>query len=168
MNTKVSILEPRIMDPDLPAARRAAEEGGEPVFVPTQIYVDDRGWSIMNQMQGVLAPEGQVNYSSMYPGVVKAWHMHERQTDFWMCVHGDARAGIHRAQDGQMWMIVLGEHRPGILIVPNGLWHGVGTIGARDCGLLYYVTRAYDPQAPDEQRRPYDSVPGFVWEPSNR
>ena len=30
-------------------------------------------------------------------------------------------------------------------------------------GLLYYVSHAYNPKQPDEQRRPHDSVPGFPW-----
>jgi dTDP-4-dehydrorhamnose 3,5-epimerase len=63
-----------------------------------------------------------------------------------------------------MWMTVMGEQRPGVLIVPPGLWHGAAAVGPTSAGLLYYVTERYDPQQPDEQRRPHDSVPGFPWE----
>jgi dTDP-4-dehydrorhamnose 3,5-epimerase len=77
---------------------------------------------------------------------------------------GHLKAGIYREDDGRMWMTVMGEQRPGVLIVPPGLWHGAAAVGPTSAGLLYYVTERYDPQQPDEQRRPHDSVPGFPWE----
>ena len=36
-------------------------------------------------------------------------------------------------------------------------------VGERHAGLLYYVTHAYDPAHPDEERRACDSVDGFSW-----
>ena len=65
-------------------------------------------------------------------------------------------------------MMVLGEKQPGVLIIPPDLWHGATTVGTEQAGLLYYVTTAYDPQNPDEQRRAWDSVPGFDWTTENR
>ena len=139
-----------------------------PVFVPTRHFCDDRGWSLMNLLTGVMAPEGQINYSNQYPGVVKAWHRHERQTDFWLCVNGHLKAGVYREEDDSAWSIVMGEMAPGILIIPPGLWHGAATVGPDSAGLLYYVTQAYDIQTPDEERRAWDSVAGFVWTAENR
>ena len=49
------------------------------------------------------------------------------------------------------------------MIIPAGLWHGAVAVGPDPAGLLYYVTNAYDPAEPDEERRAYDSVPGFSW-----
>ena len=70
-----------------------AKERGEPRFVPARFHADDRGWSLMNQMRGVMRPEGQINYSVQYPGVVKAWHRHAKQTDFWLCLRGQRDSG---------------------------------------------------------------------------
>lgn len=148
---------------DIVAAHEAARVDHEPIFVPASFFCDDRGWSIMNQMQGVLTAQGQINYSVMYPGVIKAWHRHAKQTDFWMCLHGCLKAGIYREADGKTWLHVFGEKRPGVLLIPPPLWHGAATVGSADAGLLYYVTHAYDPKAPDEDRRPHDSVEGYPW-----
>ncbi|MEX2214395.1 MAG: hypothetical protein WD768_09725, partial [Phycisphaeraceae bacterium] len=82
---------------DIAAAFAAAVEGNEPIFVPASIFSDDRGWSIMNQMQGVMNTQGQINYSVMYPNVVKAWHRHAKQTDFWMGLNGNMKAGVYRS-----------------------------------------------------------------------
>ncbi len=144
-------------------AYEMAIERGEPILCPISLHADDRGWSIMNQFQRVLSPEGQVNFSLQYPGVCKAWHRHERQTDFWICTHGHLRAGVYDEHQHRSWTVVLGARSPGMLIVPPRLWHGAATIGHEPAGLLYYVSHAYDPTDPDEQRRAHDSVPGFEW-----
>ncbi len=159
---------PRIIDTDVAAAWKAATKNVEPVFVPANVYTDDRGWSIMNQLQGVLSSEGQINFSLMYPGVVKAWHRHRLQTDFWLCVQGHLKVGLHRQEDGCTWMAIVGEMKPGVLIIPPPLWHGAAVVGPVSTALFYYVTRAYDPAAPDEERRSYDSVAGFDWGTSHR
>jgi dTDP-4-dehydrorhamnose 3,5-epimerase len=153
---------PKVLD-SVSAAMEHADSAHEPVFVPQTIYADDRGWSLMNQCQGVLRPEGQINFSVQYPGVIKAWHRHQRQTDLWICLSGHIKAGIFREEDGMAWLLVTGEKRPGILVIPPPLWHGAATVGDSPAGLLYYVTRQYSPASPDEQRRPYDSVEGFPW-----
>ncbi len=144
-------------------AWEAAKAQREPVFVPASLYADDRGWSMMNQLQGVMRPEGQVNFSVQYPGVVKAWHRHSLQTDFWICLQGHIKVGVHREEDGASWMAIIGEKRPGVVIIPPPLWHGAATVGNTPAGLFYYVTHAYNAKQPDEQRRAYDSVEGFPW-----
>lgn len=152
----------------LAQAFQEAQQQREPIFVPAGVYADDRGWSLMNQFQGVLSPEGQINYSVMYPHVVKAWHRHQQQTDFWCCLHGHLKVGVHRESDGQSWMLVTGEKRPGIVIIPPPLWHGAATVGPESAGLLYYVTHAYNPAEPDEERLAFDGVAGFPWQVEHR
>lgn len=117
----------------------------------------------MNQFQGVLSPEGQINYSVMYPDVIKAWHRHAKQTDFWICLTGCLKVGIHRQEDDSAWLTVIGEKKPGVLIIPPPLWHGAATVGQGNAGLLYYVTHAYDANSPDEERRAYDEPADFPW-----
>ena len=143
--------------------RDLAAERNEPVFKPVVPFVDDRGWSYMNLLAGVLGESGQVNVSVQHPGVVKAWHRHERQTDYWCCIGGHLKAGVYREHDHRAWMIAIGEQCPGVLVIPPPLWHGAAAIGATPATLFYYVTQKYDPARPDELRRSWDSVEGFPW-----
>ena len=158
----------RTTSDSLPAALEAARRDVEPLFFPASVYTDDRGWSIMNQFQGVLSEEGQINFSTQYPGAIKAWHRHARQTDFWMCLTGHIKVGVYCGQTERAWALVIGEKRPGIVIIPPPLWHGAATVGPEPAGLLYYVTHAYDPKNPDEERMAFDQVPGFPWQPVHR
>lgn len=163
------IQAPRVIkEKSLADAFALAEAGAEPLFVPAAIFADDRGWSYMNQFQGVLSSQGQINFSVMYPNVIKAWHRHARQTDFWMCLTGHLKVGVHREADDQCWVAVIGEKRPGVMIIPPPLWHGAATVGHEPAGLLYYVTHAYNPEKPDEERKAYDAVENFPWQVENR
>jgi len=159
----VELRTPRTFSGDWREAHDTAVNGKEPVFVPVTIFSDDRGWSMMNLLAGALSHEGQINYSLQYPGAVKAWHFHERQTDFWTCVQGNLKAGVHRPSDGATWLQVMGERRPGVLIIPPTLWHGATAVGAAPAGLLYYMDRLFDRGNPDEGREPWDALPDFPW-----
>jgi dTDP-4-dehydrorhamnose 3,5-epimerase len=159
----VKTVAPAVHQGELAKAFELAKERLEPIFVASQIYTDDRGWSLMNQMQGVMSPGGQMNYSVQYPGVIKAWHRHSLQTDFWICLNGHIKVGVYRESDNTAWMAVIGEKRPGVMVIPPPLWHGAATVGDERAGLMYYVTHAYNAAKPDEDRRAHDSVEGFPW-----
>lgn len=147
----------------LPDAHAKAIETRTPQFVPTSHFTDDRGWSLMNQMQGVMSDQGQINFSVQYPGVIKAWHRHTLQTDFWMALIGHLKVGVYDQENNTAWSIVIGEKRPGTVIIPPPLWHGAATVGHTPAGLLYYVTHSYNPSKPDEERASHDAFPGFPW-----
>ena len=158
-----SVETPRTVRLDWAAALELAESGCEPVFVPVTPFCDDRGWSLMNLYTGMLSEQGQINVSTQYPGVIKAWHRHQRQTDVWLCPSGHLKVGVYDEGADRAWAIVIGEQKPGAVIIPPPLWHGAATVGPQAATLMYYVTNAFDPDNPDEQRRPYDSVTGFPW-----
>ena len=163
----MQIRTPRTINVAWSEALEMATQAIEPLFIPVSTFADDRGWSYMNLLAGAMSAQGQLNYSVQYPGVVKSWHRHDKQTDFWLCLTGHIKAGMYRETDNTAWMMVIGERRPGVLVIPPPLWHGVAVVGPVPAGLLYYVTHKYDPKDPDEYRRPWDSVDGFPWETRN-
>ena len=119
-----------VHDGDVLGAHAAALDACEPRFVSASLFADDRGWSIMNQLKGVLSPTGQVNFSLMYPGVIKAWHRHAKQTDFWLVTQGMLKVGVYDDVNHRAWMIMTGERRPGVVVIPPSLWHGGGDGGS--------------------------------------
>lgn len=138
----------------LPSAIVQAHSDLEPVFYPTPVYQDDRGWSMMNLLRASYFPDPldswQINYSVTHPGVIKAWHRHNTQTDYWMVLNGDLKVAV--TDEKKMWTFVIGEHNPGILIIPPTLWHGCYNHTPTPVGLLYLVTKEYDASEPDESR----------------
>lgn len=163
MHRVQSLSKPAVWSGPVAEAEARAREAGAPLWVPAQCFVDDRGWSVMNLLVGAMSHEGQVNYSVQHPEVIKAWHRHAKQTDFWFCSVGHIKVGVYDQASGKAWAQVIGERAPGVMVIPPPLWHGAATVGAERAGLMYYVTRAYDLKNPDEERMAHDAVQGFPW-----
>ena len=127
-------------------------------------YLDDRGFSLHDIFDAL---PGQINYSTLNPGVVKAWHRHKHQTDYFCVVMGNAKVALHDEKTGKTETHFIGELNPKVLKIPPGIWHGYTPVGDKPCGLLYYMDRRYDPENPDEERAPWNSF-GYNWEVENR
>lgn len=158
----------RVQESIFEQAFQRAVASRRPEVVSLRHFADDRGWSLMNLFTGVL-DGGQCNYSLLYPGVFKAWHRHQSQTDFWVVVHGMAKIGVfdedRRDEAGyQGHTFIAGEKNPQAIIIPPPLWHGLTCVGPEPCGLLYYVNRIYNATQPDEERIAHDAFSAFRWE----
>tara|TARA_R110001583_G_scaffold9651_12_gene45544 strand:+ start:4495 stop:5001 length:507 start_codon:yes stop_codon:yes gene_type:complete len=120
-------------------------------------------------------PDFQVNYSILHPGVIKAWHRHKYQDDYFCVLHGNAQVGIFSeelSEDGKLRgpeKHFIGETNPAIIHIKAGEWHGLTAVGNEPVGLLYLVTRKYDPQNPDEERAACENfAPEGWWLPENK
>jgi dTDP-4-dehydrorhamnose 3,5-epimerase len=119
-------------------------------------------------------PFAQISHTITYPGVIKAFHWHRRQTDYWYCVAGNIRVAlVDLRQDsptgGEQMTVYLGEWSRKVCKIPPGVAHGYQVLGNAPAQLLYYVTEAYDPQDPDEERIPWDDPAiGYDWTIRNR
>jgi len=117
---------------------------------------------------------GQVYVSTCYPGVIKAWHAHERQTDNFCVIKGHAKIGLYDGRSDsptyrQTQTFVLGEANPVLLQIPPLVWHGQMAVGPETSYLLNIPTEHYDPARPDELRA--DAVEndfGYDWAIKNR
>lgn len=132
-------------------------------------FCDARGWSV-NDIYHMVPKEQrcQVNYSILHPGVVKAWHRHKNQDDYFFVIKGMAQVGIYSDENGAEKHFI-GEHNPQVIHIKAGEWHGLTPIGTEPVGLLYFVTNNYNPDLPDEQRTEFDSFVGIDWwKPENK
>jgi dTDP-4-dehydrorhamnose 3,5-epimerase len=110
---------------------------------------------------------GQWSHSLMYPGVSKAWHIHQHQVDWWYVPIGTLKVALNdRREDsptrGQTMELFLGENATAaVLKIPPGVAHGCKAIGG--VSHLFYVTSlVYDPK--EEGRIPHDdSSIGYDW-----
>ena len=86
-------------------------------------FADGRGWSLNDIYDTVNSEEYQINYSILYPGVIKAWHRHEYQDDYFCILKGMAQVGIYSDENGPE-KFFIGEHNPVVVHVKAGEWHG--------------------------------------------
>ena len=128
-------------------------------------FMDARGWSLNDIYSMFDLDEFQVNFSILNPDVIKAWHRHKNQDDYFCVVKGMAQIGTYSDKDGPE-KYFIGEHNPAIVKIPAGEWHGLKALGNEPCGLLYFVTNLFDLENPDEERAgPFDFVESTWWEP---
>jgi dTDP-4-dehydrorhamnose 3,5-epimerase len=105
---------------------------------------------------------GQVYVTTAYPGVVKAWHYHQLQTDHFTCVHGMAKVVLYDSREDsptyrEVNEFFIGHLNPCLVKIPPLVMHGFKSVG-QDLALIVNVpTELYDYDEPDEYRLPYDT-----------
>jgi len=113
----------------------------------------------------------QINYSEVEPGAIKAFHMHERQTDVWyvpptdklLVVLHDARKGT--PSEGSTMRLILGDGKDRLLRIPPGVAHGCRNIAATKGHIIYMVDVQFSVGDDcDEGRLPWDHVGAEIWE----
>lgn len=134
-------------------------------------HSDDRGFfeEILRDDDQLLRQFGQASLSMSYPGVIKAFHYHERQDDLWFFPVGQAQVVLHDLREGSPTygvtnVFYMGEHNPSLLVIPVGVAHGYRVLGPTPLLIVYFTTESYDPSNPDERRIPWnDPSIGFDW-----
>jgi len=171
-----------------PAAQRLGKIDG--VMVKTfRKHSDQRGFFIEQLKRGDLDDEGnpfipaqpfaQMSRSLAYarggnpPELIKAFHWHRKQWDYWDIVAGNARVVLVDLREGspsagRIQTLMLGENAPRMVAIPPLVAHGYQAVDLRDVILNYYVTEPYDPADPDEGRIAWnDPRIGFDWSIEN-
>ncbi len=131
---------------------------------PLRAVPDERGrlMEVLRRDDDIFQQFGQAYITTAYPGVVKAWHYHRKQTDNLCPIVGmfkvvlfDARHGS--PTKGELAEVFAGEHDPKLIVVPPGVYHGFKCIGEREGVVLNCATEPYNRDDPDEFRLPPDT-----------
>jgi dTDP-4-dehydrorhamnose 3,5-epimerase len=107
------------------------------------------------------------------PELIKAFHWHERQWDYWDVVSGTARIALVDLRpgsptEGRVQTVIAGEHSPRVVAIPPCVAHGYQVLSLKDVVLCYYVTEPYSPSDPDEGRIAWDDPRiGYDWSVEN-
>lgn len=141
-----------------------------------ETHPDDRGHfrEILRDDDHLLKKFGQCSITKTYPGVIKAFHWHEKQDDLWYTVSGAAQVVLYDRRPGsptfgQTDVCYTGEFSQLLVCIPRGVAHGYRVLGNEPVVMLYFTTEPYNRDAPDEQRIPYDDPSvHFDWNTKNR
>lgn len=129
---------------------------------PLRFHEDDRGVRY-NDIFPV--GQGDVNATVVYPGALSAWHRHQMQDDYQICVKGSLKFGFcdkPASQGGTVEWVYSSERsaKEGALFIPRGIWHGYHNFTLEIAIVLYWLTNKYDPK--DEERMTIENM-GFDW-----
>lgn len=129
-----------------------------------QPIVDERGWlmELFRSDWKEYERFGQLYVTTCYPGIVKAWHYHKKQTDNFICIKGMAKVVLYDARvnsitKGVINEFFMGERNFMLLKIPPSVYHGFKAIGNQEAWILNIPTEVYNYSEPDEFRVPFDS-----------
>ena len=106
----------------------------------------------------------QMNFSKSKPGVIRAWHKHNRnQIDYFLVQKGKVRICVYDGNKksntfGKLVEIDVNGNLPKIIKVPGHFWHGTKNIGTEISETVYFLTNLYDYNNPDEERMNWDDL----------
>jgi len=110
---------------------------------------------------------GQLSHSFMKKNVLKAWHIHKTQIDWWYVPHGDLLVGLYdNRKDSKTYRVTnifkLGEHFDSVILkIPAGVAHGCKVIS--ETSELFYVTSSIYNPSEEGRIPPEDPTIGFDW-----
>lgn len=110
---------------------------------------------------------GQLSHSYMFPGVIKAWHIHKTQIDWWFVARGTLKVALCDLRKDLKNPFLINEFTMGedgddiVLKIPSGVAHGCKAVN-KESELFYVTSSVYTPK--EEGRIPHDDKKiGYDW-----
>lgn len=136
-----------------------------------KVIPDERGFlmEMLRSDDEIFKKFGQVYLSVAYPGIVKGWHYHKKQTDNFTVVKGMLKVVLYDQRDasttkGMLNEFFMGEKNPMLLVVPPMVVHGVKAVGGEAGYLVNCPTEPYNYDEPDEYRiDPHSGEVPYDW-----
>ena len=138
------------------------------LVVPLQRIPDERGtvFHMLKRTDPHFKEFGEIYFSSIYPGVVKGWHLHERMTINYACIVGMLKVVLFDEREGsktrgEVQTLYLGRHHYALVSVPPGIWNGFMNVGTEEAIVANCATIPHDPAEvrrldPHQNHIPYD------------
>jgi len=139
-------------------------------LTPLKQFCDERG-KVMHMLRNdspVFQSFGEIYFSCVWPGAIKAWHLHKRMTLNYAVPFGNIKFVLYDDRPesptkGKVQEVFLGPDNYQLVTVPPLVWNGfkgVGTVAAivANCATI--------PHDPDEiiRRDPFDAAVPYDWE----
>ena len=106
-------------------------------------------------------PIRQVFRVYLQPKAISAWHVHEITTDHLSIVTGSIKVVLFDGREnsptaGLLNEFKISELRPGTILIPPGVWHGIQNIHENASIILNMVDQEYRYENPDHLRIPFN------------
>lgn len=113
---------------------------------------DERGkiMHIMKSTEGEYDKFGEVYCSTVYSGVVKGWHIHDKMTLNYVVIKGMIKFVLYDDREqsptkGEIMELFIGEDNYVRVTVPNGVWNGFKGIGTEEAFVINFTDIPHDP-----------------------
>jgi dTDP-4-dehydrorhamnose 3,5-epimerase len=124
-----------------------------------KVISDERGrlMEILRADDELFQEFGQVYLTTAYPGVVKGWHYHKRQSDNMAVIQGMMKIVLYDDREGsktrgEVNEFFAGIHNPILIHIPPLVFHGFKCVSREEAIVVNTPTEVYNYREPDEFR----------------
>lgn len=138
------------------------------------IIPDERGMilKMLRNDDPIFQAFGEIYFSTIYPGVVKGWHIHKKMTLNYAVISGAIKLVLYDDREvsptkGEVQEIFLGRENYKLVSIPPMVWNGFKGIGTESA----IVANCSDiPHDPEEIARvdPFENDIPYDWRLKNR
>lgn len=140
------------------------------LVVPKRKLFDDRGgiFHMLRNDDKEFQKFGEIYFSKIHPGVIKAWHHHSRMTLNYLVVSGSIQLGLWDGRKdsptyGKQQTVYMDESNSQLVVVPFGVWNGFKGLGPTSSVVANCASEVHDPE--EITRKPHnDPMFGYNWE----
>ena len=119
---------------------------------PLRQIPDERG-KVMHMLRSdsdAFIGFGEIYFSCVYPGAVKAWHIHKRMTLNYAVPHGNIKLVLYDDREGsptrgEVQEVFLGPDNYCLVTIPPMVWNGFKGIGMNAAIVANCATIPHDP-----------------------
>ena len=111
---------------------------------------------------------GEIYFSTVYPGVIKAWHLHKEMTLNYAVVVGMIKLVLYDPREdsptkGETQELFIGRENYQLVTIPPLIWNGFKGIGNETAIVANCATHPHDP---DEivRKSPFDLSINYNWD----
>ena len=140
------------------------------VITPLRQIPDERG-KIMHMMRAddpQFERFGEIYFSMVYPGAIKAWHLHTKMTLNYAVVSGTIKLVLYDPRPssptkGEVQEIFLGEQNYARVKIPPGIYNGFKGVGTTPALVANCATIPHDP-AEIQRLDPFSKDIPYNWD----
>jgi len=140
------------------------------VIKPLRRIPDERGFimHMLREDDPDFEHFGEIYFSTIYPGVIKGWHLHKIMTLNYAVVQGMIKLVLYDDREGsptrgEVQQIYTGDQNYQLVKIPPFIWNGFKGVGTELAVVANCATLAHDPDE-IERKSPFDSSIPYDWD----
>jgi len=139
------------------------------VIKPLRRIPDERGFimHMLREDDPDFEHFGEIYFSTIYPGVIKGWHLHKIMTLNYAVVQGMIKLVLYDDREGsptrgEIQQIYTGDQNYQLVKIPPFIWNGFKGVGSELAVVANCATLAHDPDE-IERKSPFDPSIPYDW-----
>ena len=138
-------------------------------ITPLKVIKDNRG-KVMHMLRkdsSIFSTFGEIYFSTIKTGAIKAWHLHQEATLNYTCVYGKVKLVLFDDREksktiGEYQELVLSPDNHRLITIPKNIWNGFKGVDSSESIIANCLTIPHD-EKEMVRKDPSDSYFNYHW-----